>query len=168
MGSSTIPEKASHRGQARSSVLRRVGMVLLVAFVVAAAMLDLRVATATGSGTGAAVEVTYAQIARRGLAAPLSVEIISLEGPLDTEATVWISGGYLEQLDLNNVVPAPMTLLVEGQSVGLVFPAQGESLAVLLAGDASPAVPPGMQTFQLIVKTGEDTFTFDLQTLVVP
>ena len=114
------------------------------------------------------MEVTYAQIARRGLAAPLSVEIISLEGPLDTEATVWISGGYLEQLDLNNVVPAPMTLLVEGQSVGLVFPAQGESLAVLLAGDASPAVPPGMQTFQLIVKTGEDTFTFDLQTLVVP
>ena len=104
----TAPEEPNLLASRRARFFRRLFMVLLfgVLAIGLSGWLGVRSATATASGGGYELTVTYGKVSRPGLATPWSLEIHH-PGGFDGPVAVSTSTKYLDLFDENGFDPQP-------------------------------------------------------------
>ncbi|MCU0314607.1 MAG: hypothetical protein MUC84_11185 [Solirubrobacteraceae bacterium] len=108
----------------RERLVRRVLAALLVAMTITAAAGTLGPRTRTANGRaadGTVLRVGYEQLTRRGLSAPLTLEVERPGGFGDRPLRLAVSGGYFDIWDANAIVPEPAAQRAEGRTVVLEF-----------------------------------------------
>jgi hypothetical protein len=112
----TLPDAPALREVRRARLARRVGAVLLVAFVLvgAAGMFGTRSQSAQASAGGYRVEVTYAQVSRPGHAVPFQVRIHH-DGGFSDPIRVRMLSSYFDLFDQNSFDPQPEKSTTDAQ-----------------------------------------------------
>lgn len=149
----TLPSTRDAVAARRGRNLRRVGIVALIALVLAAlaGALGPRAATTTASGGGYELSVRHGQITRPGLPVPLEITV-ERAGGFDGPVTVSVSRALLDRLDFNNWSPN-----ADGESVGPdrveyeFTPPRGDELHVLLDARTAPGQLPSLRRYAVAV-----------------
>jgi hypothetical protein len=161
----TIPEDSSVRSEKRNATLRRVGVGLLFAFVVASAFLGVRSQSDEAAAGDVHASIIYPAVGRRGLSTPLKLDLaLPAPGPV----VVWINNSYLRQLDHNSWVPEPTETLASGTTTGLVFEPQSDHFELSLDTRFAPSVTPGRHLLEVKIEAASESIVFELATWVVP
>ena len=158
----------------RDRAARRVLAALLVAIVAlaVAGVLGARDQTATAvAADGTELEVTYSRVTRRGLSAPLKVEVRRpAPFPRGEPVVLRISSRYFDLWDANAVQPEPDAERSEGESLVLEFhpPQRGDTLRVLFDSRVDPSFG-GSRTALVELMGGRAPLAFiDVETRVLP
>jgi hypothetical protein len=163
------PREAGHARRARS--LRRVGLALLWALVLAGALGALGPATGrvSASGPGVSVAVDYPRIARAGVAAAYRVEI-TRPGGFDTPVEIAVSRSLFERFDYQNFYPTPAEETSEGADVRYRFdPPPGEVFWFVADVRLSPEQNGSFDRYTTRVLLGDSpAATVSFRMLVVP
>lgn len=167
----TFPrEAAGLKEQRRHRIERRVGLALLFAVLAAGAanLLGVRPATATASGGGYELSVTYASVSRPGLATPWSVRIRS-PGGFDGPVVLATTSGYFELFDENGLDPDPQRATSTGEMTVWEFaPPSGEVLTVTFDARVEPAFHVGKSARTEILEDGRPVVSVTYRTVVMP
>jgi hypothetical protein len=139
---------------------------LLVAFVLLASQLEVRRASQTVTAGDLSATLTWSSWGRRGLAAPLTIEVVSPPGI--SEITVMINSDYLSGLDHNAWIPEPQEMRREGTFTALVYPASEGRLVAELDSRFAPSIPPGRHLLEVWVEAGEEKARFRAASWLVP
>jgi len=113
----TAPDDTATLSRARLARWWRRGFLSVLAVIVvlgATGWLGVRSATVTASNEGYGLSVTYASIARGGLAAPFEIEVTSpagFEGPI----TLATTARYFDAFDENGLDPEPVEATSDGE-----------------------------------------------------
>jgi len=140
------PERVTRRQLRRSRALRRVGLVLLVALLVAGALnlLGGRTAQATASANGYQLQVTYPRTGRPGQTAPMQIQV-QKQGGFQGPVTVSVSSDYLDILDVRNLVPDPQQSTSSDKAVTWQFnQPPGDTLGITISADFEAAEHMGV------------------------
>ena len=173
VGTGTRPEPPSPSWRRFEATLRAVVVGLLAVAVIAGATGMLGVAERNSGPVGDHHEltVTYAAVARPGLAAPFSVHITSRNGTgLPAEVTVAVSLDYLGMFDQNGLDPEPASSYADGDEVVWSFdvPAGLDRFSV----DLDARIEPGVQWRRIgrvrLVVEGEQVAATTISTWVLP
>lgn len=160
----TLPDQRRHR------IERRVGLTIVFAVLTlgVANLLGVRSATASGSGGGYELSVTYAAVSRPGLATPWTVRVRSpggFEGPVVLATT----SRYLQLFDENGLDPDPARATATGGTTVWEFdPPPGEELTVILDARLEPAFHVGRSARTSILVEGEPVASVTYRTVVMP
>lgn len=167
----TVPEDAAGPSeQRRHRIERRVGLALVFAVLVlgAANLLGVRPATASESGGGFDLSVTYASVSRPGLATPWSVRI-ERTGGFDGPIVLATTSRYFEMFDENGLDPDPQRATATGEMVVWEFaPPQGEVLTVTFDARIEPAFDVGRAARTSILVDGDPVVSVFYRTVVMP
>lgn len=139
----TEPAPSDLARQRRGRVGRRVFVVALVVFLALGALnvYGVRTETASASGGGHEVTVTYASVTRPGLATPWSFEV-RRPGGFPDGLTVAVTSSYFDAFDENGFSPTPVEETDNGERTIWQFaPTAGDTLAV----SADARLEPGVQ-----------------------
>ena len=177
-GSDALPNAAqptfsggvNERRPRRDRLARRIILGVIAAFVAAGAagLLGVRTATATASGGGYRLAVTYAAITRSGLATPWSVEVRRVGG-FDGPVTLATTRGYWQLFDANALYPDPASATMRGDKLVWTFePPEGQTLSVLFDARAGPSIQGGHAATTEILVQGAPVAEVSYRTLVVP
>ena len=167
----TVPEDAAGPSeQRRHRIERRVGLgvVFVVLALGAANLLGVREATATASGGGFELSVTYASVSRPGLSTPWTVRVRSpggFEGPVVLATTP----DYFELFDENGLDPDPReSTSTEEATVWEFAPPRGEILVVSFDARLEPAFHTGRSATTSVLVDGEPVVSVSYRTVVMP
>lgn len=143
MSTSTLPPVLDEGRVKRARDLRRVGLVLLAAFVLAGAvgLLGTRTVQAQGSGGGYDVVVTHPSISRSGHAVKVELEV-RRPGGFDPSQPVRVRllSSYFDLFDENGLTPAPETQTSDDRYTYDEFaPPPGDVLVVSVDTRVEPA-----------------------------
>jgi hypothetical protein len=158
------------RTSRRDRLARRIILGLIAVFVAAGAagLLGVRISTATASGAGYHLAVTYAAVTRSGLATPWSVEV-RRAGGFDGPVTLATTRGYWQIFDANALYPDPGSATMRGDKLVWTFePPEGETLSVLFDARAGPSIQGGHAATTEILVHGAPVVEVSYRTLVVP
>lgn len=166
----TAPEESNLRRSRRARTARRIFMSI-VAVVVAAGLagwLGVRTATVTAAGAGYDLTVTYAKVARPGLAAPWSLEV-RRPGGFDGPITISTSSSYLDLFDENGFDPQPTTSTATTDDVIWEFePPPGDTLSVSLDARIEPGIQWARSGETSVVEDGQPAVTARYKTWIAP
>lgn len=98
------------------------GLLLVVVLAGAAGLLGVRSATASASGNGYDLDVTYATVARAGIDVPWQVVVTNPDG-FDKEVTIAVTGDYFEIYETQGFTPEPSTSVRDASTLYLTFDA---------------------------------------------
>lgn len=166
----TAPGESNLATSRRARTLRRVFMTLLFGVLALglAGWLGVRSATATASGGGYELTVTYGQVSRPGLATPWSLEIRH-PGGFDGPVTVSTSTGYLDMFDENGFDPQPSKSTATPDTVVWEFdPPEGDTLGVSFDGRIEPGAQWGRSGESSVLVDGKPVVTAKYKTWVLP
>jgi hypothetical protein len=138
---STLPADEEIQHSERAHLVRWAFLVLLTAFLVAGAFnaFGVRSGTASASGGGYELEVTYAKVSRPGLATPWSFELRRAGGFDGPVRVAWLSS-FFDVFDENGLDPEPTSSIGDGDWTVLEFePPDGDTLAVSFDARVEPA-----------------------------
>ena len=168
-GLATVAEKRSERP--RGVIARRVGVGLLVLFVLVGltGLLGVRSSTRHATGDGIDLRVRYGRVSRPGLATPLSIEV-RRDGGFDAPVVLELDADYFDLFDLNGIYPSPAGEASLGDRLHWEFdPPDGELLRVTLDARVSPArAAPGSTRIAVLDPEGRVLVATDVDTLIVP
>jgi hypothetical protein len=140
----------------RGHRLRSIFFVLLIAFLVAAVLgvFGYRSRTVAAQRGDFTLTVTYAQFTRRGVTAPVQIEIDATNGFSD-DVTVAIDSSYLNRLDVHNVTPQPDSETTNGDTVFWTFTKpDGNSLSIDVDAQIEAGASPGWIDGTTVVAVG--------------
>lgn len=166
----TAPEESNLLRSRRARAARRLFMILLFAFLAVGltGALGVRSGTATASGGGYELTVTYGRVTRGGLATPWSIEI-RREGGFDGPVTVATDTRYLDLFDENGFDPEPSRMTANADTVIWEFePPDGDTLGVSLDARLEPGVQWGRTGETSVLVEGKPVVTVRYKTWVLP
>jgi hypothetical protein len=166
----TAPEEPNLLRLRRARTGRRLFMVLLFAVVALglSGLLGVRSRTTTVRGGGYELTVTYAQVARPGLATPWSLEIRH-PGGFDGPVTVSTTTKYLDLFDENGFDPDPTTSTATSDEVIWEFePPDGDTLGISLDARIEPGAQWGRTGETSVLVDGRPVATATYKTWVMP
>jgi hypothetical protein len=169
---STRPSDDS--GTSRWDECLRIASISLMAVIFLAGLvgfLGVRSATATASGDGLSVEVTYAAITRAGLATPFDLRVTTEDGsPLPATVTTRIGSAYLAMFDENGLAPQPVSTFQSDEWTWWTFEvAQGASLLeVSLDARLEPGVQWGQGSTAAVEIADQEIVAVEFDTWVMP
>ena len=134
-GANTQSLEAAKRGR----TVRRIGIAILVTFVIAGlfGLFGHRQATVTSTGSGYAVKVSYPRVTRGGLAANWSVRVERLDGsPLPAGVEVRSTADYFSIFDENGLDPEPASVWSDGRVLTWTFDPPADANALDVSFDA--------------------------------
>lgn len=137
---STRPDDAPLDQLVRARRLRRVGLVVLGAVVLAGLLnlLGVRTGTVSAERAGFTLSVEYAEVTRPGLATTWIVEV-RRDGGFDGPVALATDATYFDRFDFNQLYPEPVSIVPRGEVVLYVFEdIEGEVLRVAFDGRATP------------------------------
>lgn len=107
-GIATLPDVRSTEKVRRDRNLRRVGLAVLLVFLLAGAtgLLGVRTATVRTEGDGVRMSLDYAAVTRAGLATPYHLEVVRPDG-FDGPFTIALSREFFDRFDFQNFYPNP-------------------------------------------------------------
>lgn len=167
---STAPEKRPGGAVRRARNLRRVGITGLSLFLIAGLTGQLGVHTVTRSRTAAGyrLSVTYASVARAGLAAPWRVSV-QRDGGFGGPVTLRVTGAYFDLFDENSLDPDPSAMTADGRDQFFEFePPEGDTLLVSFDARISPARQLGASGEAAVVEDGSDVVVVRFRTRLLP
>ncbi|HVF20929.1 MAG TPA: hypothetical protein VNA14_11915 [Mycobacteriales bacterium] len=129
----TTPEWGGVAEARRGRAARRVLLAVFAAFLAlgATGMLGVREGTATASGGGYDLSVTYPRITRAGHAVPFAIEVRKPGGFGDEPITLSLSSSYFALFDENGVQPSPSKETATGEDLIWEFdPPPGDTLRI--------------------------------------
>lgn len=139
---STAPAPTDVRSQRRARTGRRIFVVLLVVFLALGALgfYGVRTRTASGSGGGYEVSVTYASVSRPGLATPWSVEV-TRRGGFPEGLVLAVTSSYFAAFDENGFSPTPVEETDDGlRTIWRFAPSDADTIEVSLDARIEPGV----------------------------
>ena len=152
---------------------RGLAIVALVATVALAAtgLLGVRTTTASASGGGFVLSVTYASAARAGLDAPLRVQVDRSDGAdFDDDITLDINARYLSIFESQGFVPDPDKSAGLADSVRMTFDAPPTGSTFVMHFDAyiQPASQLGTDGWVRLIVDDEPVASVDFHTRLLP
>ena len=166
----TAPEEPNLLQSRRARTARRAFLVVLFGFLAVGltGRLGVHTRTATASGGGYELTVTYGQVSRAGLATPWSLEIRH-PGGFDGPVTVATNSKYLDLFDENGFDPEPSKSTATADEVVWEFdPPDGDTLGISLDGRVEPGVHRGRTGETSVLVDGKPVVTVKYKTWVMP
>ena len=139
---STAPEPLDPARLRRGRAGRRAFIVALVAFLGLGALnaYGVRTGTASASGGGHELTVSYATVTRPGLATPWSFEV-RRPGGFPQGLTVAVTSSYFDAFDENGLSPSPLEETDDGERTVWQFaPSVGDTVDVSFDARLEPGV----------------------------
>ena len=170
---STLPEETPLSDVRRARDLRRAGLVLLTLFVLAGGvgLLGTRTATASASGDGYELTVTYPAVTRSGHAVKVEVEVRK-EGGFDPSEPIRMRllSGYFDLFDENAFTPQPDGESADGTWTYDEFvPPRGDVFTVSVDTRVEPAKNSGERgEVSLLDEQGRPLLTVEFRTRLMP
>jgi hypothetical protein len=168
---STRPDETPLAQLTRARTLRRVGLGVLGAVVVAGLfnLLGVRTGTVSADGDGYRLTVEYAEVTRPGLATTWIVDVRSPSG-FDGPVTLATDAAYFDRFDFNQLYPEPASVSSRGDEVLLEFEEiGGDVLRVAFDGRASPTFVFGLAHGSTALEVdGRELVRVDYTTVVMP
>lgn len=151
--------------------LRRATVVALVALIATAGggFLGVRSATATAESGGYRVDVTYARVARAGLAVPLTIRVRAPQ-PIVTGVVIGISEDYFGVVDSQGSRPEPDEVTSDADTVYFTFapPPAGKVVTVDYDASIRPGARQGGATSIRIQVDGTWRVSTAVHTTLIP
>ena len=154
---------------------RRAFFVLICLLLLAAALgrVGVHTKTASASGGGYELTVTYDDITRSGLAANLSIEIRRTGGGgFGDTIDVAMSGSYGDNFDLNGIDPEPQSVFTTADRVVQQFqtPPRGDTMTITIDQRVQPGVQLKRAKAEVAVldENGNDLVSVRFSTFVMP
>jgi hypothetical protein len=146
-----------------------VGLLLVVVVAGAAGLLGVRSTTASASAGRDALSVTYAKVARAGLAAPLTIDL-HREGGFTGPITISATADYLDIFDAQGMDPEPAAQTADGERLYWAFnpPPEGEDFSLDLDVSVKPSSQLGSSGQITVLDGGHQTAAVDVSTWLVP
>ena len=169
----TQPDAPDVSTLTRARLGRRIFVTLLAAFLALGALglYGVRTRTASASGGGYEITVSYARVSRPGLATPWSVEI-SRPGGFPEGLTVAVTSSYFDAFDENGFSPTPVEETDDGERTVWQFaPSAADTIEVSLDARIEPGVQFETVKGQVEVlsgPTGPAVVQVDFSTFVMP
>ena len=129
----------------RGRALRRLILLLLIAFLVLGALnfFGMRTAKVQRSGGGYQMEVSYPRTGRPGIGAPVQIQL-QHQGGFQGPVTISMSSDYLDILDVRTIVPEPNQVTTSDKDVIWQFnQPPGDTLVVSISSEFEPDEHPG-------------------------
>lgn len=171
MSTSTLPKARPVGEIRRARNLRRAGMTVLVLFVLTGALgfFGTRTATATGTGGGYVVEVTYPKISRPGHAVRYEVKV-TRAGGFDGPIHMRFSSSYFDLFDENSFGPDPDSTTTTGAYDIYAFePPPGDTFVVSSDTRVEPARQRGEKgEVSVLDDSGRPVVTVHYRTRIFP
>ena len=170
---STLPPVREESQVKRARDLRRVGLVLLAAFVLAGAtgLLGTRTTTASATGGGYELTVTHPAVSRSGHAVKLEVEV-RRQGGFDTSEPVRLRmlSSYFDLFDENRFSPQPDGETSDGRWTYDEFvPPRGDVFTVSIDTRIEPARNTGERgEVSVVDEDGRPVVTVRFRTRLAP
>lgn len=167
---STEPRDDDNRYQRRDFWARRVFVVLLAAFLLAAAVgvFGVRTVEKTASGGGYDLTVRYASVTRSGLASVWSVEVRSDRG-FDGPITLANDASYFDMFDENGLDPEPTASTQDDERLEWEFdPPDGDVFVVSFDARIEPAAQWGATGRTRLLVDDAEVVAVSYTTTVMP
>jgi hypothetical protein len=168
---STLPEPRAPQEVRRARDLRRVGLALLVVFVLCGAvgLFGTRTGTRTATAGGYTVTVTYPSTSRPGHAVRYEVEVVhagGFEGPVHMR----FSSAYFDLFDENSFGPDPRSTTTTGAYDLYEFePPPGDTFVVSSDTRVEPARQRGESgEVSVLDEAGQPVATVRYRTRIFP
>lgn len=173
MDGSTLPDDLTPDEHRREKRLRELTILFVVSVVAFGAfgILGVRTTTASKSGNGYRIEVTYAAVTRGGLATPFAIVVGTTDGStLPEVVTIRVSSDYLAIFDDNGMEPTPTGSFNSGGFTSWEFevPPGESTLEVVLDARLEPAVQWGESASVELWIDGELQASTALRSRVMP
>lgn len=166
----TVPRDTDLGRVRRARTYRRAAIALLALFVLlgVAGVFGSRSGTASATGGGYSLAVTYPAVTRPGLAVRWAVEI-RREGGLGDQVTLATTGSYFDLFDFNQFYPQPSEETNDGASMIWTFDtAGGEVMRITLDGRLEPARQDGAEAVSSVLVEGRPVVSVRYRTVVMP
>jgi hypothetical protein len=170
MAATTVPQDTDLRRVRRARTFRRVAIAVIGVFVLlgVAGVFGARSGTASASGGGYSLVVTYPAVTRPGLAVRWSLEI-RRRGGLEDQVTLSTTSSYFDLFDFNQFYPQPSAETSDGETTILTFDtAGGEIFRVILDGRLEPARQDGAAAVSSVLVGGRPVVSVRYRTMVMP
>ena len=146
---------------------------MLVVIVVLALLnfFGVRTRTVSAAGDDIALDVTYAQISRPGLATVWTARITAVgAAPLPPELTLRTTRDYFVQFDENGLSPDPAESDQDGEFLSWTFEPQPSARELVVSFDArlEPGWRIGKAATTAVVVDDEPVVSVDYRTWIVP
>jgi hypothetical protein len=155
----------------RDMWLRRIviAIVTVIVLVGATGMLGVRSGRVSQSTGGIDVELTYARVARPGLAVPFRLGVEGLDPAQPHLIAVELSSGYVDSFDFNNLTPDPESVTRTPDAITYEF-AVDEASAFEMAFDTrvEPAVQSKRSGLARVTVDAVLVAELDLTTWIAP
>lgn len=155
----------------RARAGRRVGLAAVALLVIAGASgaLGVRTAKTTSTAGPYRLSVTYAAVARPGLAAPWEIEVTK-KGGFDRPIRIAASSEYLSMFDENGLDPDPASATADADEIVWEFePPPGDTLVVSFDARIEPAVQWGRSgRTRVLDERGATVVAVSYRTWVMP
>ena len=172
MPGTTLPEERTESQLRRARDLRRVGLTLLVVFVLlgASGVFGTRTAERTATGEGYEVTVTYPKTSRPGHAIRFEVEVHKDGGFGGEPIHLRLLSEYFDLFDENAFDPDPEASTSDGTYDRYEFlPPPGEDFVVSVDTRVEPAVQRGRPgEVSVLDESGTPLVTVDWRTRIWP
>jgi hypothetical protein len=165
-----VLEGFSVRRLRRARVGRRAFLGVLAVFLALgfANVFGVRTTTASATGGGYTLRVTYPSVSRPGLATPWSVEI-RRPGGFREPVTLATTFSYFDIFDRNTLDPEPSSSTTAGDRiVWELDPPLGDTLTVTLDGQIEPDWSGGRKAVTAILEGGEEVVSVSYRTRILP
>lgn len=171
--SSTVPGD-TRSGASPDVTLRAALLVALVVLLSASALgwLGVSARTASATGDGFRLVVTYASVTRPGLATPFGFRLTRTDGSgLPERVSFEVDAAYLSMFDQNSLDPMPVASHADERWVIWTFdvPEGARELTVELDARLEPAVQARLEGASVtLVSDDDEVVAADFSTLVLP
>lgn len=155
----------------RARLLRRILLLLLVAFIAVGAGNGFgpRIVSTSATAGGYSLTVTHPSVIRPGLAAPWKVIVLSEDG-FDDSVTIATTSDYFDIFDENGLDPQPSSSRSLGSSI-LVWEFDaplGNILAVDFDARIEPTLRGNRRGMTSVVEDGRAVVSVRYRTIVMP
>jgi hypothetical protein len=154
----------------RARTARRVLLALLAALVLAgsAGLLGARTSTASASGSGYELSVSYPAVTRPGLAIRWMV-VVRHPGGFAKPVDIATTSAYFNLFDFNNLDPTPSSLTTDAsRSIWTFDPPPGDILRVTMDARLEPARQSGNAATTSVMVGGVPVVSVSYDTAVMP
>jgi len=139
------PERVSIGEMRRARALRRLVLLLLLAFLVLGALnfFGGRTAKTQAKAGDWQLEVSYPRTGRPGIGAPLQIQV-QHQGGFDGPVTLSMTSDYLDVLDVGSIHPDPSQATASDKAITWQFdPPPGDTLSVSFGAEFEASEHPG-------------------------
>lgn len=150
---------------------RRVLICLFAVIVVAGAFgrLGVRSGTETITTDAGQVQLTYAEVARPGLAVPWRLEVDGIDASAAHTIEVSVSTTYVDAFDFNNLTPEPESITRTPETITFEFSVEGAaSFEMAFDTRVEPAVQSKRSADVMVTLDDQQLADLDITTWVLP